>query len=91
MNTNFGMVEKGSILSYQQKLSTDYITNMYADQFLKLPICNLMQSDFNFTCTCESQPVLEKIKVSHSEINAIEQNQETKVKQVCGSKLNLAD
>ena len=48
MNTNFGMVAKGSILSYQQKLSTDYITNMYIDQFPKLPICNLMQSDYNF-------------------------------------------
>ena len=42
VNTNFGMAAKGSLLSYKQKVSPDYISNIYTEQFPQMPMCNFM-------------------------------------------------
>lgn len=62
INTKFGLFPKGSPISYQQKLHSDYIINIYnAPNYPVLPVKNVMNPTYNIVLT-QSQ------SISHSGI-----------------------
>ena len=73
------MAAKGSLLSYQQKVSSDYITNIYAEQFPKILVYNLMTNFYN-VCSKDQMLQIEKINVNMDQVQVIEEKTKSQSK-----------
>ncbi|XP_062578059.1 uncharacterized protein LOC134239948 [Saccostrea cucullata] len=74
VDTRFGKFQKGSPISYQQKLSGGYIVNLVDNNtFPILPAKNVMLNNVNFVLTEQQMKSLESLKVSEVESKEIEE------------------
>lgn len=74
IQTNFGKVPKGCILSYQQSMSTDYIINLVENNsFPDLPIKNVMHNNVNIVLSELQSKKMESLTVSLQEAVEIEE------------------
>ncbi|KXJ17593.1 hypothetical protein AC249_AIPGENE24412 [Exaiptasia diaphana] len=65
VKTKYGDYPKGSLLSYQQKLHSDYIINLYnVLDFPNLPVKNVMITNYNYTLRQQQWVTLHGIEVN---------------------------
>ncbi|XP_060603836.1 uncharacterized protein LOC132756720 [Ruditapes philippinarum] len=68
VDTKFGKSPKGSVLSYQQKLDSGYIINVYDGvEFPQLPASNFMRNSYNVVLDEKKSTSLENLKLTMNE------------------------
>lgn len=74
VSSKFGLVPKGSILSYQQKLESGCMINLYGQPpFPDLPLQNFMQSFLSLALSSTQTVAMENLKLSGPEIKRFEE------------------
>ena len=77
VQTKFGKFKKGSVISYQQKLSNDYLLNlMEVNDFPNLPVRNVMENNIIYIMNEDQLKKFDSLKVT--EVEAIEIEESTR-------------
>ena len=74
VTTKFGQAASGSVLSYQQKLSDDYVLNICDGvAYPELPMSNVMKNNFCMALSANQSVCLEGLSLSMPEIRKFEE------------------
>ncbi|XP_069109084.1 uncharacterized protein [Argopecten irradians] len=74
VQTKFGRQQKGCVLSYQQKLSSEYLVNFVdVATFPELPVRNTMINNINTVLNEKQTKLFESLKMSQSECQEVEE------------------
>ncbi|XP_048749370.2 uncharacterized protein LOC125661419 [Ostrea edulis] len=77
VQTKFGNFQKGSVLSYQQKLATDYVLNlMEVNDFPNLPVRNVMKDNVSYVLSENQLKKFDSLKLT--ELESIEMEESTR-------------
>lgn len=77
VQTKFGNFQKGSVLSYQQKLATDYVLNlMEVNDFPNLPVRNVMKDNVSYVLSENQVKKFDSLKLT--ELESIEMEESTR-------------
>ena len=74
VSSKFGLVPKGSVISYQQKLESGCMINLYGEPpFPDLPMNDVMQTALNVVLDRKQTITMESLKLTQAEIKRFEQ------------------